>query len=146
MKKIILVGLLMFGFTHIHVLQAGDDVYDAPTPKKVKVQVQRQAPVQEQSVPYYEDNNGRQQRNFSNQQQSNNYQNQDNDYQGDDYQYDNNYIEDDWNYSYSDRLRRFHNPSLRFSYGWSSCNNSWNDPFYNSFNNNCYNSFTPNWS
>jgi hypothetical protein len=63
MKKIILVGLLMFGFTHIHVLQAGDDVYDAPTPKKVKVQVQRQAPVQEQSVPYYEDNNGRQQRN-----------------------------------------------------------------------------------
>ena len=123
MKKIIALSAILLCISQFP-LQAGDDVYDAPAEKKVRVKQERPAPEertvpQERTVPYEEENS-------PSRTQSPTYNNQNDNYNN---SYDNNYSSDDWNYSYSDRLRRFHNPSVRFSYGWSVCNNSFYDPW-----------------
>ena len=136
MKKIIVLPVLILCFSYINLLEAGDDVYDAPKQREVKVKQTYSDPKDqsvEQSIPYNEDEN------TNSRSQSPSYNNNQNDYQ-----YDNNYSGNEWNYSFSDRIRRFHNPSIRYSYGWSNCNNTWYDPWnsYNSFG--TYN-FTPSW-
>jgi hypothetical protein len=116
----IVAGLLMAGT----LVKAGDDVYDEFTPKKVRVTQSNTAPTTPSPVstgspsPSFGENRS-----------------------GDSY-----YQEDDntFSASYSDRIRRFHNPSVGFSAGFGGYYGGYNnfyDPFYS--NNNWYN---PGWN
>jgi hypothetical protein len=132
-----LVYSLIFSLLLFPALQSGaqDDVYDAPRIKEVKIK--KQAPVQEEKVvPYYEEDESSSNRSrsaFSNGNANDN-------------RYSDSYTDDNLSgFGYAERIRRFHNPSIRFSYSYGSMFNSWNDPWYNSFDNGWYNSFTPSW-
>jgi hypothetical protein len=130
MKQFIALSALFLLLSHTNLIIADDDVYSPPKPREVRVKQTPQAPAEtEKTVPYEEENSNtssRQQPVYS-----------DND--GGNYQTDN-YSDDGWNSSYSDRIRRFHNPSIRYSVGWSLSNSYWNDPFYS------YNSFGNSWN
>lgn len=149
MKNIVIFSTLLFCLFQINGVMAQDDVYDAPKSKQVKVKPTYSAPAEqtekiipvEKTQPYNEEGN------TSSRMQSpsndNNYIRNNDDY-SDDYSAD-------WGYGYSDRIRRFHNPSFQFNYGWNNWNNNFYDP-WNSFNNNYgwnnWNSyaFTPSWT
>lgn len=146
MKKIIVLSVFLAGILQINFVKAVDDVYDAPAPKQVKVKKTYTAPAEqtEKTVPYSEEGNSGTRISSSS----------GNDIQ-ENYQTDNNYYNDE-NYSgssfgYTDRIRRFHNPSIQFNYGWNNWNNNFYDP-WNSYNNNYgwnnWNSyaFTPSWT
>lgn len=127
--------LLVFSFVFLNFMnvKALDDVYDAPKVKEVKVK--KQAPVlEERIVPYYEENES-----------SNNRRSAFNN-GGNTERYNDMYSDDNLSgFGYTERIRRFHNPSIRFSYSYGSMFNSWNDPWYNNFDNSWYSSFTPSW-
>lgn len=151
MKNIVIFSALLFCVFQINSVVAQDDVYDAPRPKQVKVKATYTAPSEqeeriipvEKTMPYEEGNSS------SSRMQSNTY-NQNNYSQNDSYYNDNDYASD-FGYGYTDRIRRFHNPSFQFNYGWNNWNNNYYDP-WNSYSNtygwnnwNSY-SFTPSWT
>src|SRR5665647_2455081 len=122
MKKFIALFVLSLTILSLpfNLLIAGDDVYDAIKQREIKAKPSSyNAPTEstEKSVPYSEEDNSNQNR------PSTAYSNDGG------YNQSDSYYADDWNYSYSDRIRRFHNPSIRYSVGWSSFNNYWNDPW-----------------
>lgn len=128
---------------------AQDDVYDNPRPKQSKAKKTYTEPTEQSekkntaeiSQPYTESEQTTTRiadKNFIADNYSDNY----TDY--------NDGYDSDWNYSYTDRIRRFHNPSFQFNYGWNNWNNNYYNP-WNSYNNNFgWNnwdnySFTPSW-
>ena len=147
MKKLLVLSVLWVAFSQINSVKAGDDVYDKPTEKKVKIKQTYTEPVEqpkkiiseEKTQPYTENGNS------SVRVQSNEYNRNDDNYS------DNNDFGSDFGYGYSDRIRRFHNPSIQFNYGYNSYNNFY-DPYNSySYNNNNWNSwdnyaFTPSWT
>ena len=144
MKKIIVLSVLLVSILQINFVNADDDVYDAPKPKKVKSKQIYTSPTQqtEKTVPYSEEGSSVSRTSSS----GNDMQN--------DYQIDNNYVDENYSgssFGYSDRIRRFHNPSIQFNYGWNNWNNNFYDP-WNTYNNNFgwnnWNSyaFTPSWT
>ncbi len=145
MRNIILYTLFLLGIFYLNLAVAQDDVYDAPVQKPMKVKSYKQQHNiasderlgnSEQTQSYSEGDNPNTRMNVTN----NNYYN--NSSYGND-----GYYSEDWNYGYTDRIRRFHNPSIQFSYGW----NNWNNNFYSPWNSfNSWNSwdnyaFTPSW-
>ncbi|MCB0507347.1 MAG: hypothetical protein KDD21_03500 [Bacteroidetes bacterium] len=132
-NKISLV-LLAFLFPFGNAI-ASDDVYDAPVQHKLRVKSTNNysstSSTNEEvrkTVPYYEDGNSTSPNSNIDERQY-----------SDDFSGGSN--------SYVERIRRFHNPSIQFSYGW----NNWDDNFYqpwSSYNNyygwNNY-AYTPSW-
>ncbi len=111
---------LVFTFVFLNA-SAQDDVYDPPKPKKVRSQNTTAPSQYDRAQSYREDQI------ISDDNRSS--------YYSDD---------DDLDYGYVGRIRRFHHPSVRFSYGYSFIY----DPFYNSYDPyttiGAY-SFTPSW-
>ncbi len=148
MKNTLLLGLFFTCIFSSIDIMASDDVYDAPTPKKEKIkQVEKttttpqyQTPsTVEKTVPYLDEENSSSQRQSS----YNNTRGNDDEY----------YYSDDYSgsFGYTDRIRRFHNPSIQFNIGWSNWNNYY-DPWYSSPYDNLFGwnnwnnySFTPSW-
>ncbi|MEZ5055244.1 MAG: hypothetical protein R2807_10870 [Chitinophagales bacterium] len=148
MKNTLLLGLFFTCIFSSIDIMASDDVYDAPAPKKEKIKQVEKTPTTplyqtpstvEKTVPYTEDDNRSSQRQSS-------Y----NDTRGNDDEY---YYSDDYSgsFGYTERIRRFHNPSIQFNLGWSNWNNYY-DPWYSSPYDNVFGwnnwnnySFTPSW-
>ena len=134
MKNITVFFVLIASLLCAHPLQAQDDVYDAPVQRQPKAKVSKPVysePQERIVLPgrtqsYSESNDNSTARTINN-----NYYNNNN-YSDDNYS-DNDYYSNDfgYGYGYSDRIRRFHNPSMQFSYGW----NNWNNNYYSSWNN-----------
>lgn len=143
MRKILLIGILGLVFNSTF---ADDDVYDAPRPKKEKVRIEKKTAVQEeQVVPYYEEEQNktvRKQSTYSNSSNNEYDRSYEDNYNSDNFSsFGNNnsnwYADDYWASSYSNRINRFHNPSMRFS---TCCNaNLWNNPYNNYSYNNFWN-------
>ncbi len=150
MKNIFIFSVLLVSILQVNLANAQDDVYDAPRPKQVKVKQTYSAPVEqtEKIIPvettqsYDEDRNSNYRISSNNDKQPNYSNNNNGNY------YSDNDYSSDFGYGYSDRIRRFHNSSIQFSYGFNSYNNFY-DP-YNSYNNNWNTwdnySFTPSWT
>lgn len=149
MRNIVVFSALLVSMLQISLVNAQDDVYDAPKPKQVKVKPSYTSPSEQQekiipvekTQPYYEEGyTGSRMQSSSN---GNNYIRNSDDYSND--------YSSDFGYGYTDRIRRFHNNSFQFNYGWNNWNNNYYDP-WNSFNNtygwNNWNSyaFTPSWT
>lgn len=148
MRNIVTFSAFLVLLLHFTVSKAQDDVYDAPAtrPEKTKT-VKYKDRYKEQynnpsstgtTQPYSEGNSSTTRLNGSNNVQNNNY-------------YSDNYdsYADDWNYGYTDRIRRFHNPSFQFNYGWNNWNNNYYSPwstYNNSWNNWDNYAFTPSWT
>lgn len=149
MKKGLFVsGLLLFLFS-FPAAMAQDDVYDAPKVKAKKTpKVSTNLPANEQSVPYYDEENSAGKRtNLPG--NNNNNGNYGYEQQQDQQRYGDNYYADDFafnsGFGYTDRIRRFHNPSIRFHVGWDYYN-SFYSSWYNNFDYGWYNNyFTPSW-
>jgi len=143
MKNLALLPFIFFSLFISNTVIANDDVYDKPMQKKEKVKntyrettPTNSAPAEvEKTVPYQEVETTNTNRTY----------NDNDDYSNSNEYYSNDYSSD---FGYSNRIRRFHNPSIRFnySYGW----NNYYDP-YSSYNQlfgwNDWNSyvFTPSW-
>jgi hypothetical protein len=144
MKKLVIIAGILFGFSQQNLVKAVDDVYDAPQPKQVRVkqtytEPSKQVQPIEQTAPYYDEDNSNSRVQSNNVNRSNNYDDRDDRMYSDDYSGS--------SFGYSDRIRRFHNPSIQFSYGWNNWNNNFYDPWYNNSWNNWNNfSFSPSWS
>lgn len=147
MKKIILfVGMFLIS-AGITYSVANDDVYDAPQPKKVRIKQSYEAPKSttttpvysppEQQVvaPYTDEENSSSRISSANRQSTNN----DDRYSSQDYYADN------IGFGYSDRIVRFHNPSIRFNYNYSNMNGYYDPWNSNMYWNNSY-IFTPSWT
>ena len=151
MKNIVIFSVLLTSVFHFSMAKIQDDVYDAPKAKKAKVKQTYSAPVEqteriipvEKTQPYIEDETTTSRMSSSDFNSANNSRYNDNDFQD-------NYSSD-FGFGYTERIIRFHNPSIQFNYGWNNWNNNFYDP-WNSFNNNFgwnnWNSyaFTPSWT
>jgi hypothetical protein len=151
MKKIIIISGMLIGFAQCNTLIAQDDVYDAPKPKEVRIKQTNTQPAKqteilrqpEQTVPYYDEDNNSSRKQSNIQDNARNSQFED----------DRNYSDDNFvsGFGYTDRIRRFHNPSIQFNYGWNNWNNNFYDPWNSFNNNNGWNNwsnyaFTPSWT
>lgn len=145
MKNIAIFIALLSGVLWNHTAAAQDDVYDAPISRPAKVN--KAKPVyteQEEKLIFPEKTESYTEENSTISRigsENNTYYNNNNYYNNE------NYYSDDWNYGYTDRIRRFHNPSIQFSYGWNNWYNNYYTPlnYYNSWNSWDNFSFTPSW-
>lgn len=148
MKKIIALTVVIAGFLQGSNMIAADDVYDAPVKRKVKQTYSEPsqtypAPAEiERTAPYIEEG--------STTARGSSFGDNTTDYRVS----NENYYSDDYSgssFGYTDRIQRFHNPSIQFNYGWNNWNNNYYDP-WNTYNNqfgwNNWNnySFTPSWT
>lgn len=145
MKNILYIAFLSFLTCSAGFVFAQDDVYDAPRVKEVKTKkatVQPPAENVEKSVPYYDEENANSRKSepsIKNEENSRRY------HQDDEYSND-----FGGGFGYSERIRRFHNPSIQFGFGWNNWYNNYYSPwesYYNNYGWNNWNnfSFTPSW-
>lgn len=121
-----------------------DDVYDAPRVKEVKAKkttVQPPAESVEKTVPYEDEEKSGSRKPAPAAVDNQNY----NEGYSDEYSGD-----FGGGFGYSERIRRFHNPSIQFSFGWNNWYNNYYSPwesYYNNYGWNNWNSFsfTPSW-